>query len=225
MARFEAVIFDLDNTLYDEKAYFEAAFRIIADFLSGKCGLSQNEIFAKLADDLSKKGTMYPHLFDDALADLGLDKELLGKVLELFATVNVPLEPYPEAIPLLRELRILGLKLILVTNGGPRVQRNKISLLGVEEYFDLVVFTRESGNTLDKPDPNGYRVAIERLGLRSEQTVCVGDNPYTDFVGAKSLGIHTVRLLLGEYKDTELGSDFEAEFLTCSLKDILGVIE
>jgi FMN phosphatase YigB (HAD superfamily) len=99
MPRIEAVIFDLDNTLYDERTYFEAAFHKIADSLAGKCSLSQNEIFDKLTADLRKKGTMYTHLFNDALADLGLDKEVLGKVLELFATVNVSLVPYPETIP------------------------------------------------------------------------------------------------------------------------------
>lgn len=44
MTKIRAVIFDLDNVLYDEKDYFYAAFKEIAAFLSERCNLSQEEL-------------------------------------------------------------------------------------------------------------------------------------------------------------------------------------
>ncbi len=76
MARICAVIFDLDNVLYDERDYICAAFRSIALFLSERCRFSEDEIYSKLVCDFEKKGSMYPRLFNDAVDDLGLNQNL-----------------------------------------------------------------------------------------------------------------------------------------------------
>lgn len=95
MAHIEAVIFDLDNVLYDEKTYIDAAFRRIARFLADHSCFCENEIFRKLSDDWRRKGSLYPRLFNDALADLGLNQALLGDILNLYATVDAPIALYP----------------------------------------------------------------------------------------------------------------------------------
>lgn len=52
----------------------------------------------------------------------------------------------------------------------------------VEKYFDLRVFTRESSDSVDKHDPRVCRMVIEKLGVKMVAALCVGNNPYTDFV-------------------------------------------
>lgn len=122
---------------------------------------------------------------------------------------------------MLSGLKDLGIKLALLTNGGVLIQRNKVHLLEVEKYFDAVVYARE---TREKPDSEAYKVSIEKLGVKAGSTLCVGDNPYTDFLGAKKLGMRTVRLFSGEFKRVHLNDDYEAEIAVDSLSDILDIV-
>jgi putative hydrolase of the HAD superfamily len=225
MARLRAVVFDLDNVLYDERDYIYAAFRSIALFLSERCRFSDDEIYSKLVCDFENKGSMYPRLFNDAVEDLGPDQNLVPEILRLYATVDSKLELFPETTNTLLTLRRLGLKLALVTNGGVQIQRNKVRLLGVEESFDAIVFARETETGKEKPDPEAYRVALQKLGVGAEEAVCVGDNPHTDFWGAKQLGMLTVRVLCGEFKDVHLSDEYEAEIALHNIAELLDVVE
>jgi putative hydrolase of the HAD superfamily len=225
MGHVKAVIFDLDNVLYDEIDYVHAAFRSIAAFISGKSSFSEDEIFAKLVCDFKKKGSMYPRLFNDALTDIGLDQEMLPEILRLYGSVDVDLKLFPESENILLTLRQNGLKLALVTNGNVEFQQNKIRLLGIEKFFDVIVYARETPEAADKPNPASYKMAIERLGVSCEETLCVGDNPYTDFWGANKMGMRTVRLLFGEFKDVRLSNEYEAEIALSSFEQLLRSIE
>ena len=225
MAILRAVVFDLDNVLYDEKDYIYAAFNSIALFLSERSSLSEDEIYSKLARDLENKGSMYPRLFNDAMDDLGLKQHLVTEILRLYATVDSSIKLFPEAKNTLMVLRRLGLKLALVTNGGVRIQRNKVRLLRVEGLFDTVVYARETQFAKEKPHPEAYIAALQKLGVGAEEALCVGDNPHTDFLGAKQLGMLTVRILCGEFKDDHLSDEFEAEIELRNIAGLLGVIE
>jgi putative hydrolase of the HAD superfamily len=225
MTRVCAVVFDLDNVLYDEKEYIYAAFRSIARFLSGRCRFSEDEVYSKLVCDFEKKGSMYPRLFNDALADLGLDQSLVPEILKLYALVDSKVELFPEATSVLLALRSLGLKLALVTNGSIRIQSSKIRLLGVEKFFDVVVYARETPSAKDKPYPEVYSVALQKLGVEAGKAISVGDNPHTDFWGAKRLGMRTVRILWGEFKDVHLSEEYEAEIVLHTLTELLGVVK
>ncbi|MGD0451248.1 MAG: HAD-IA family hydrolase [Candidatus Bathyarchaeia archaeon] len=225
MTRVSAVVFDLDNVLYDEKEYVYAAFRSIAHFLSGKCGFSEDQVYSKLVFDFEKKGSMYPRLFNDALSDLGLDQNLVPEILKLYALVDSKVELFLEATSVLLALRSLGLKLALVTNGNVRIQSNKVRLLGVEKFFDVVVYARETPSAREKPYPEAYEMALQKLGVGAGEAISVGDNPHTDFLGAKQLGMRTVRVLWGEFKDVHLSEEYEAEIVLHTLPDLLGVVK
>jgi FMN phosphatase YigB (HAD superfamily) len=86
------------------------------------------------------------------------------------------------------------------------------------------VYAREVGNKKEKPDPEVYRFTLEALHSKPEETICIGDNPYTDFLGAKKLGIRTVRLLNGEFKDVRLSEDYEADLTVSSLEAFSDII-
>lgn len=225
LAKINAVIFDLDNVLYNERDYIDAAYLNIAAFLSNHCHRQREQIYQKLLNDLQKKTSLYPRLFNDALADLGLDQAMLPEILKIYANITIDLQFYQGAEQLLETLRKQGVKLGLVTNGNVETQRNKVRLLGVEQYFDVVVYARELGNHNEKPNPEVYRVTIQALNCEPEETICVGDNPYTDFFGAKKLGVRTVRLLRGEFKDIRLSAEYEADLAVRNLEELSKVIE
>lgn len=224
MVRINAIIFDLDNVLYDEKDYFTAAYREIAKFLATLCELSEQAIYEKLLMDLQKKTSMYPRLFNDLLSELRLNATLLPEILNIYAHAKPNLRPYAGVKKMLRSLRRKKVKLALITNGCVETQKNKIHLLRLEQYFDVICYAREVAGSAEKPNPEVYRKVLERLGAKAEETLCIGDNPYTDFWGAKKLGMQTLRLLNGEFKGVRLSKEYEADKCVPSVNELISLL-
>ncbi len=190
--RVEVVAFDLDNTLYDEGLYFEAAFASLAPEIGRRAGIAPAAVERRLREILAEKGKHYHYLFSDVLAELGFDpKADLGWVLALFRSVETALEPFPGVRELLRDLGE-RYRLGLITSGMQRVQANKLRLLGLEDAFDEVVFS----STLpeNKPGQLPFRHLLDRLGAAPERAIYVGDNPLFDFRGPNELGMLTIRV-------------------------------
>ncbi len=223
MTKIKAVIFDLDGVLLDESQYVFAAYKDIAAFLAPKCNLPESQIYERLVKDFRTKSSMYPRLFNDVVADLGLSESLVPEILGIFSRVNVPLSLSPEARKVLIALRE-KVKLALVTNGIVATQRNKVHLLGIEGFFDLIVYVRERGKEYEKPNPEAYRYPLAELGVEPKSALCIGDNPYLDFRGAKQLGMFTVRLLIGEFKNARLSEEYEAEVTVNNLQELLSMV-
>lgn len=219
MPNISAVIFDLDNVLYDERKYLLAAYRNIAKYLSEHYNIGEQKIYHKLAQDSKIKTTMYPKLFNDLLSDLDMAQEVLPILLDIFSNTQTDLKLRATAKELILYLKKQDTKLGLLTNGTIKVQINKVRILGLEKYFDEIVYARELGKENEKPNPEAYLTIIKKLGAKPEQTICIGDNPYTDFRGAKKLGIQTVRLVQGEFKNVKLSEEYEADKNVRSLKE------
>jgi putative hydrolase of the HAD superfamily len=224
LVRINAVIFDLDNVLFCEQDYINAAYRNIAVFLSKSYRLSEEQVYQKLLKDLQKKTSMCSHLFDDFLIDFGLDKRIVSDILWIYANTTLNLGLYPDAEHLLSTLKKQKIKLGLVTNGNAETQRNKVRLLNIEKYFDTIVYALELGKENEKPNPKAYRLTLQALRSKPEETICIGDNPYTDFYGAKKLGIRTVRLRNGEFRDVRLSEEYEADLMVRNLKEFSNII-
>jgi len=224
LVQISAVIFDLDNVLFNEQDYINAAYRNIAVFLSKRFRLQEEQVYQKLLNDLQKKTSRYPHLFNDLLTDLGLDQVTLPDILKIYASTNINLKLYPDAENLLSALKNQKIKLVLVTNGNVETQRNKVGLLKIEKYFDIIVYARELGKENEKPNPEVYRLIFQTLGSKPEEAISIGDNPYTDFLGAKKIGVRTVRLLSGEFKDVRLSEEYEADLSVGNLEEFSKII-
>ena len=99
----------------------------------------------------------------------------------------------PDAAPLLRELRRRGIRTGLLSNTmWPRVLHERVfhrdDVLGL---FDGAVYSSEIPWT--KPHPEAFRAVMAAIGVTDPATcVFVGDRPYDDIFGAKSLGMRAV---------------------------------
>jgi len=214
-----AIIFDLDNTLYDTEQYFSGAFDEIAGYLSKEYSISRKDIYKKLVNLWKIKTSMYPHLFDDLLNTLGLENEL-ENVIKIFNDYDGKLEPYQDVISTLRELEKRNRKLGIVTDGNIDRQERKIKSLGIVDFFDAIVFTKRFNNP--KPSEIPFREAINKLKAIPQNSFYVGDNPLIDFEGAKKVGTKTVRLLKGEFRDMPKNRyiDYEVN----GIKELLEVV-
>lgn len=193
--RLQAVVFDLDDTLYLERDYVLSGFRIIAGITEANAEGRAEEVFEYLWDNfLAIPGRRdnfdlllrrYPGMGDAWKIDDLVDRYRCHMPALI---LNV------EVRALLVELRSEGMKLAIITDGIPDAQWRKVHALGLLPLVDEVVVTDELGIKNRKPCPASFRMLSQRLGVMPERCAYVGDNPAKDFVAPRALGWTTVRL-------------------------------
>lgn len=87
---------------------------------------------------------------------------------------------------------------------------------------EMATIMRELGSAATrKPSTVPYLAALGALGAHAGRAVYVEDNPGKDFVGARSLGMTTVRVLTGEYRHVVAAPGHDADFVTANVVDLL----
>ena len=80
----------------------------------------------------------------------------------------------------------------LITNGPSDVQRLKIHVLGIADWFRSIVISGEIGKA--KPDPEVFDIALQDVGVDRSGVWHIGDNLVTDVDGANAAGLGSVWL-------------------------------
>jgi putative hydrolase of the HAD superfamily len=83
-------------------------------------------------------------------------------------------------------------RLALVTNGAPKIQREKLAAAGMRSRFAAVLISAEIG--IGKPDRRIFDAALEAIGTAARDAVMVGDSIERDIVGARGAGLRTIWL-------------------------------
>ncbi len=224
MSMVKALVFDLDDTLYDEKQFVSGGFRTVAGYLEDRYGADRQAAYERMRQLLREKGR--GKIFDQLLAEKGLDCSLVSDLVEIYRSHQPSLKLYPDAVSLLRRLQG-KVKTGLITDGAAKVQWNKIRALGLDKIMDTIVVTDDHGVDCWKPSPFPYLLVTERLGVRPEDCLYVGDNPEKDFVTAKQLGWHTARVLRpgGMCWEMKKEAEYEAEFSISALDELPSLLE
>lgn len=205
----ELVAFDLDNTLYDEGLWFDAALPPIATHLAARSGRPAEAIEARLRAILREKGKHYHHLFDDVLGELALDRTThLRDVLAIFRDAPERLELFPAMGELLGDLNA-RYRLGLVTSGQHLVQERKVEMLGIRPLFAAIVFSSTLAE--NKPGRMPFDRLLAEVGVEAPRAVYVGDNPLFDFRGANEVGMLTVRVPNPELDALVVPSGWDAQ--------------
>ncbi|MEX0753978.1 MAG: HAD-IA family hydrolase [Actinomycetota bacterium] len=106
---------------------------------------------------------------------------------------------FDDVVPILERLRPTGIVLGVISNFEEWLER-LLEMLGVAGFFDVRVISGIEG--VEKPDPAIFRLALERAGVRPEETVYVGDSPAFDVEPARELGMFPVLIdRRGRYPD------------------------
>ena len=138
--------------------------------------------------ETAQRSATLEHVF--SRAGVTADDELLTTYYGLW-------EPHtytdPDAAPVMRALRDRGIKIGVLSNTmWPRSAHEQVfSRDGVLSLIDGAVYSSEIPWT--KPHPEAFRAAMAAVGV-SEPASCVfvGDRPYDDIYGAKSVGMRGV---------------------------------
>ncbi|MBF4561174.1 HAD family hydrolase [Microbacterium sp. VKM Ac-2870] len=99
---------------------------------------------------------------------------------------------YPDTLD---ALCLLGgrFRLGILTNGATLMQRMKLHQTGLNNYVEFALVSEEIG--IAKPAPETFIIACDRLGLRPEAVLYIGDDPQIDVDGAQSAGLHSVQII------------------------------
>jgi putative hydrolase of the HAD superfamily len=123
----------------------------------------------------------HPRLSDD-LANRIADRFNRYREEEMFV--------FPGAHEAIDELRTLGVKLALVTNGAADTQRANVVRYALAHRFDHVQIEGEHG--FGKPDERAYLHAMQALGVTARETWMIGDNLEWEVEAPQRLGIYAI---------------------------------
>ena len=188
----QVVVLDLDDTLYPEEAFVHSGFRAVSAYLKEK-KIIEKDLFDLMREcfDAGERG----EVFNSVLRSEGVEPEraLIDSLVDVYRSHKPDISLYPDAISFLERMG-KDKKLGLLTDGYLNVQRNKVETLGLEKYFDMVVYTDEIGQKFWKPHKAGYEKIMNAFGVEGALCLYIADNPDKDFFGAKNLGWKTIRL-------------------------------
>ena len=197
----QAVILDLDNTLYAyEPLNAEAAARV----RNVVCG--EFHVTEKRYEEAYRAGREETKRL---LGDTGASHNRLlyfQKTLEYLGILPVPLSlrmyeiywgTFLEKMSLregAREfmecMKTHGIRVMICTDLTAHIQHRKIAALGIAEMIDCLVTSEEAG--VEKPAPEIFALCLEKLGLPAEAVCFIGDDPRKDVEGAKAAGMRAI---------------------------------
>lgn len=204
----KAVLFDFDETLQDRTKAFEGYMdTFMQDFLPD---LSEEEKEKRKQDmvDTGNGGYVDREKWYQSLIDLwGWENapaasELAYHYDAKFGFHNII---FDGSLPLLKELRKRGFKTGVITNGPTLVQQTKMEQSGLMPYCDIVVVSGDL--PFAKPDVKIFEYTAEKLGLKTDECMYVGDHPVNDIAGAKLSGMQAIRMNWGWFENADLRPD------------------
>jgi putative hydrolase of the HAD superfamily len=217
------LIFDLDNTLYDEMTFVSGGFRAVARYGKQAFNWDEKESYSFMMRHLSKHGR--GEVFNEWLRLH--DRYSLSSVARC---VNVYRRHQPEISLFPAARRVLDFyrgqyPLYLVTDGNKKVQEKKIEALNIESVFNRVFITHRYGICHAKPS----LYCFERIRLTEQcswsQIVYVGDNPAKDFVSLNAMGALTVRVTTGAHASDVAPPSYDASVTIPNLCSLRGALK
>lgn len=202
----EAVVFDLDGTLYKQwpvRLHMAAqltAWAVLHPF-SGPTVPRLLRRFRR-AQEVLRESDAPEASTDQSLGDQQLAWATSGVEADLEASRKIVCEwmferplravrihTRRELLPVLRELRERGVKLAVYSDYPADA---KLQAMGIHSQFDAVVSSYDVDVSHFKPHPAGLLKTLDLLGVKPAGAVYVGDRPETDAVGARAAGMHVI---------------------------------
>ncbi len=198
------VFFDLDDTLVDETGLMSDCVRQVAEAMQETYPFLAPDLlvqtYLEASVDLWKRVTpaqagvtiplMRRWTWEDTLRRLKIQGPVEPFLERYTALRDGQVRAFPDALPVLAELRDRGYRTGLITNGETGLQRWKLLQTGLAGFLDPVVTSQEVGRS--KPDPAVFREAARRAAVEPEQCWMVGDLPHADVAGALASGMTAV---------------------------------
>lgn len=175
------IVFDLDDTLYNEMAYLRSAYEEIAKELSAK---NWQGLFARMYSLFRSKQDVFAFL----VAQYDVQKPDL---LKIYRNHKPSLQLFEGVMEVIQRIKEKGGKIGIITDGRTSTQTIKLKALGIFDIVDKIVISEEVGS--EKPDKENYLI-IENA-FPNCTYLYMADNLRKDFISPNKLGWNTLGLV------------------------------
>ncbi|KXK55327.1 MAG: HAD-IA family hydrolase [Chlorobi bacterium] len=219
----KAVVFDLDNTLVDFMAMKrQAVDAAITAMIDAGLTMTFEEVKGSVDTIYKEQGIEYQSVFDHLL------RQVLGKIDHKVLSAGIvayrrareaALIPYPHVSATLMELVKHGIRLGILSDAPTREAWLRLCYMNFHHIFDHVVTFDDTGKR--KPDPVPFQLILQKLQVRPEEAIMVGDWAERDMVGAAAIGMKTA---FAKYGDTFGNQIVNADYTLRDIKDLLTIV-
>lgn len=219
----KVVVFDMDDTLYDESNFVKSGFKIVSQHFSQKYNLNNESYYNKMLDILENQGR--GKVFDDVLRKYNIySKTNVKKSISLYRMHKPDINLSENSIEILNYLNKKKIPLYLVTDGNKIVQQNKATALNLDSYFKKIFITHRYGIINAKPSTYCFEKIAKLEKIPFDKIVYIGDNVNKDFINIKKLGFETIMLKQGMFKDVVKSEEYQAKYEIYSILELKGYI-
>lgn len=199
MRRYDIVLLDADNTLFDFNAAEAQALEAVLAEFGWPCDAESKRAYLEINHALwtafdrgeAEEGFLTVERFRRLGEHLGRSAdpaEMNRRYLDHLGECGLLL---PGAEDLCRTLREAGCRLALATNGVARVQYARLAGSPLAPYLERLFISGEMGTR--KPEPAFFRAALSAMGAEDmSRCVMVGDGLGSDVKGALSVGLDVI---------------------------------
>ncbi|MBW2996292.1 HAD-IA family hydrolase [Candidatus Woesearchaeota archaeon] len=230
----KAVLFDLDNTLYDYDPVHSKALKATHSILNKHIKLSfkkflnlynisKREIHKELAGTASAHNRV---LYFQRLIEKThntVDPKIILQLYNAYWNTSLKNMKLRKNTSLtLKQIKNKGLKIVVVTDLTTHIQLRKLKKLKIDNYIDYLVTSEEAGS--EKPHSIMFLLALNKLNILPKDAIMVGDNTVTDIEGANAVGIDTV-LIKGKKPIRKQKEDYRnPNHIIKDIKEVLTLI-
>jgi len=220
----KAVIFDIDNTLVDFMLIKKNCLEPAVDAMISKgLKLGKDDAMKRIYELYKLHGMEYKLLFQDLLNTIGqFDYRILAAGIVAYRQ-HRKIKPYEGVKKVLKALKSKGIKLAIVSDAPNLKAWIRITYMKIEDNFDVVVAFDDTRMT--KPAKQTFMKALEKLNVKNDECLMIGDNLDRDIEGAKMMGFHSCFARYGNpgVDKGKSGAEFEVDKPEELLKIVAGI--
>lgn len=195
----KAVLFDLGGTLIRNELTISETFQKILEWKGINVTVKDvekalEEAHLKYRSEFEGMAGKVPfselysnwnaHVLDAMGVDDGnLPQEINEKWFE-FCGVDI----FPDVILTLDMLKGKGIKTGIISNGYEEEIHEICEMVDIEAYFDIIIGVDTIKRR--KPDPEIFMHALERISVKPQEAIYVGNSMEYDYYGAERVGMH-----------------------------------
>ena len=190
------LVFDVDDTLYEQIVPFENAYKSLFDMdIDMEKFYILSRYYSDVKFEASRNGDMtmdeyHIYRIQEAAKDLGvfLTGEQALSMQREYKKNQQKLQMSNITKSILELAKENNVKLGIITNGPSEHQWSKITALGVESWINRENIIVSGDYGINKPDDRIFKIMKEKLQLPNDSLYYIGDSIENDVVGANNAG-------------------------------------
>lgn len=175
------IVFDLDDTLYNELDYLRSAYKSIAQYLDPE---NWKSLFSRMFSLYRSKLNVFEYISRSYKTDI-------ESLIAMYRNHLPEIQLFDGVLTVIEAIKSKNGKIAIITDGRAISQKAKIESLGISKFIDKIIISDEIGS--EKPNVANFK-AIE-ASLSGNTYYYIADNLSKDFIAPNNLGWKSVGLI------------------------------